>query len=298
MNKALVLLNPRAHGGLGKARWESVRPELEKRFLLETVSDLEGVRAAIEGGTRIFIAAGGDGTVNLLLNHLATVKGNVPLDQFTLGAVGLGSSNDFHKPYGEKIGSIPLRLGAPEEKAVGLATFPTPEGEQKRLFVVSAGLGIVAEANGFFNRGDRVVETLKRHWTDGAIVYAALKTLFSYRDQPAVLRDENGERSLSLTNCSVLRTPYLSGFFRYDTPIAESALTLNLCEGMSRSEAFGTLVDLAKGRFQGKKKRSTSQCEALTLCFPHSVTLELDGEIETAQTVTFSLYPERIQVCR
>ncbi|HEY9766124.1 MAG TPA: hypothetical protein V6C82_07150, partial [Chroococcales cyanobacterium] len=197
-----------------------------------------------------------------------------------------------------KIGSIPLLLGAPGEKGVGAARFQTPTGERTRLFIVSAGMGIVAEANGFFNRGNKAIETLKRFWTDGAIVYAALRTLFSYQNRQASLIDGKGERTVSLTNLSVLRTPFLSGFFRYDTPVEPSFLSVNLCEGMSRCEAIITLIDLARGRFQGKKKRSSFQSEEISLRFPAAVTLELDGEIEETTSVTFSLHPERIKVCR
>ena len=55
-------------------------------------------RAALARGTRVFIAAGGDGTAHALLNALVDAPGRPPLDALALGAVGLGSSNDLHKP--------------------------------------------------------------------------------------------------------------------------------------------------------------------------------------------------------
>ena len=106
MTRALVALNPRAGGGRAGERWQRVRPSLSGRYACQQVSlDADGrwvsiVERAVTDGVRLFFAAGGDGTVNLLLNALRRTRGQVPLERLVLGAVGLGSSNDFHKPIG------------------------------------------------------------------------------------------------------------------------------------------------------------------------------------------------------
>ena len=113
---AVVLLNPAAGGRRRLARWWRARGSLaavcEPR-VVET--DLAGkwraaVRREIEDGTRLFIAAGGDGTVSALADELVWARGRIPLGEFTLGAVGLGSSNDFHKPFGRAVGGVPVRI--------------------------------------------------------------------------------------------------------------------------------------------------------------------------------------------
>src|SRR5437016_2873987 len=92
----LVVLNPNAHGGRARQLWHRIT-----RPAGWTVVDRDysgAVSSAVHNGERSFVAAGGDGTVNALLNAIVACENRPPLEEFTLGAVGLGSSNDFHKP--------------------------------------------------------------------------------------------------------------------------------------------------------------------------------------------------------
>ncbi|MCB9694576.1 MAG: hypothetical protein H6736_22430, partial [Alphaproteobacteria bacterium] len=75
---ALVVLNPGAHGGRGRERFERVRGALEAVCTPTVVTlgpDWSPVREAIASGTRMFVAAGGDGTVNALVNALDRERG-------------------------------------------------------------------------------------------------------------------------------------------------------------------------------------------------------------------------------
>ena len=72
MTTALVVLNPAARQGTAARRFAQVRPALERAYALsvvETTAD-ESWRVAVEeeliAGTRVFLAAGGDGTVHRL----------------------------------------------------------------------------------------------------------------------------------------------------------------------------------------------------------------------------------------
>jgi diacylglycerol kinase family enzyme len=55
----------------------------------------------LERGETDFVAAGGDGTVNAVVSALVENASPDALRRIRLGAVGLGSSNDFHKPLSE-----------------------------------------------------------------------------------------------------------------------------------------------------------------------------------------------------
>ena len=96
-----VFLNERASYGRASKRWAAVEGELRARageFDVEPAASLarvaESVRLAFDRGERVFIAAGGDGTVNMLVNAIMALEDR---SNVSLGAVGLGSSNDFHK---------------------------------------------------------------------------------------------------------------------------------------------------------------------------------------------------------
>jgi diacylglycerol kinase (ATP) len=305
---ALVLLNPAAGGGRGKARWAGVESivaaSFEPRVVeLDDSGRWEGaVRRAMAEAVQVFLAAGGDGTVGTLVDALLRARGSLALESFILGAVGLGSSNDFHKPFGRVVGGVPLRIGAARtSRDVCRARFIAADGSpQERHFLVSASLGLVAQANAFFSSGDRVQRWLRARWTDGAILFAAQRTLAGYRNLEAVLRlKDEDEFPCALTNLSVTKTRWVSGGFRYDTPVApdDGLLALNLCEGMTRPAAVRALADLARGRFQGRPGRRHWQVPRLEVEMRGLAALELDGEVFEARKVSFEVLHERIGVC-
>lgn len=307
---AMVVLNPAARGGKGRQLWERVRaaPDVAHLDCRTTEIDEEGrwhesVDAALADGIRMFIAAGGDGTVHALVNALVEVVGVDGLGQLYLGAVGLGSSNDFHKPKGHRVRGIPVKI-APEtgrQRDVCLARFVEPRGrERSEYFIVSASLGITAECNNFFNthRG-RLFRWMKRHWTGGAIFYAAAWGMATLRNTRARLRLETQHRETAITNLNVLKTPYVSGGFSVDTPVArdDGLLSVNLCEGMGRLSALRTLCDMARGRFADRPRRFHWQVSSLEVEPATPMALELDGELFSASRVRFEVLPVQIMEC-
>jgi len=306
---ALVLLNLLAGGTRSRQRW--ARAEAAVRAVARpTVVELDAggawrtrVQAALEGGVWFFIAAGGDGTVHALVEALVLAPRRPPLDHLTLGAVGLGSSNDFHKPVARRVGGVPVRLGpGVRPRDVGVARAWTDGGAREtHCFVVSASVGVVAEANHFFSNGDSFQGWLRGRWTTGAILNAACHAIARHRERPARLRIA-GERTrrTDVTNLSVSKTPYVSGSFRYDVVVepADGRLLVCLCEGMTRGQAVRALADLARSRFAGRAGRRAWRARRAALLPDQAVTLELDGETCTARRVAFGVLPERIQVCR
>jgi diacylglycerol kinase (ATP) len=305
---AVVLLNPAAGGNRGMARWRrtesAVRDVCEPR-VVET--DLGGewrfaVRQEIENGTRLFIAAGGDGTVSALADELARARGWIPLDTFTLGAIGLGSSNDFHKPYGTMIGGVPVRIVPSDmRRDLCVARYTSPDGAaHSRCFVISASVGVVAEANAFFNDGNVWERWLRGRWTGGAILYAALHTIGAWRNLAVRLRSGARTERAAVTNLSVSKTPFVSGMFHYDRSVApdDGYLAVHLCEGMSRTEALRALADLARGRFEGRSKRRHWNSWRLAVAADVPLALELDGEVVQARRVTFGVLREQVKLCR
>lgn len=308
--RALVIVNAGACGGRGERRFASVRAEVEARLDARYVRlDAAGcwretLAGALGEGIRVFIAAGGDGTVGAVADALVAHHGAVPLGALVLGAIGLGSSNDFHKPSGgARASGVPLRIdvasAAPRD--LGRVHYTDADGaEHARVFVVSASLGATARANALFNARGAFMRLASRWFLDAAIVWTALRCLATHRGMDAELRLGDGAvEPVCLDNLSVLKTPHLSGGLTYDTPVAPDSgrFAVNLCEGMTRLRLGRTLAGLARGRFQGRPGTRSSSEATVAVVLGGSQPLELDGEIVWARSARFELLPERILTC-
>lgn len=304
-----VILNPLACGGRGLARW--------RRFLsLDGARGLahapvfdgsqgdgtqrlqqrlrEWMDARIDEGRRDFIAAGGDGTVNAVVNAL---MGNPAAGDCRLGAVALGSSNDFHKGR-PGINGHRLDFAAAFPHDIGVVRL---EDGSVVHFAINASMGITAEANAYFNeKGGPLFRALKRRWTDGAIAAAALRGFARYRPFPILLESAGGERrEARLVNLGVVKNCHFSGSFRYDAPTAadDGRLGVHLCDGMTKAETLRTLASLARGRFSGLPKTSSWQWPGLTVRADRPFALETDGEVRFTARADFSVREGGLRLC-
>lgn len=304
-----VLVNQAAHHGLAKKSWQKIRDEVFLRLPEDTIEitydgniDLKRLLPALikKEGINAFIAAGGDGSVHYLLNGLFSQE-EIPTESLYIGAIGLGSSNDFHKPFHDSLEGIPLCITYQKPLAadVGSVHFVDENGDQvTRYFIVNASLGVTAEANHFFNHGDRLHRFLKRRWTPLAITYAALRTMIHFRNFEAHLSFSGQDKSIRLSNLAVLKNPHFSGNMRYDQEIgkADGWLGLNYCEDMNRRQLIGTMSDLGKGRFQGKPKRHSEMIRSLFVEVSLPVALETDGEVIKGTQFEFQIHPKTINL--
>ena len=307
MRRALVIVNPRARHGDAAHRYEQIRAAVEAGFqvrhvLLDASGDwLRAVdRARREGFDRV-VAVGGDGTVHAVANALLSggVRGGSDL---ALAAVGMGSSNDFHKPVCHRVHGIPIRISAPAGRDVGLATWKDDEGAQhSRWFVVSASIGLTARANRAFARARTSTGWLGARSASSRIACAALGAIARHRSVPSRLRPEaeGSPRPVELSNLSVMLTPHLAGSLRYgsEVQLGHGRFAVHLCEGMSKVRLLSTMAGLLVGRFGRSPGTRSWSSRALTLDVDEGDDLELDGELVRARAVRFEAFSNALAVC-
>ena len=304
----MVVLNPSAHGGSGARRFEDVRPLVESSFAARIVLGRPDggwqteVRAALERGVRVFIAAGGDGTAHALLGTLARTPHRPALETLVLGAVGLGSSNDLHKPVRRRVGQIPVLLdmaqAAPRD--IVRCTYVDSSGACEALVLVSASLGLAAYANARFRQSAATARLLRRLSTTAAIAWASARTLASWHNLPALLRIDDGASSkIALSGLSVLKTEWLSGRLRFGHPVgpASGDFDVALAEGLGRVRLFFDILALLRGHFDGRPGHRRQRARSLAVWLDRDAPLELDGEIFGAHEIRFDMFPERIRLC-
>ena len=300
---ALVLLNPAAARGADARVLALARREVAARFAaVEAELDAAGrwraaVGSALAGGTRAFVAAGGDGTVHALLEALVERRGNVPLEQVALGVVALGSSNDFVKPFRPGDGPVALRLDAARATPRDVARVTTigPSGEERTtLLAVSASAGVAAEGNALFEAGRR-----PGRGAAAAIAASALRAVARHRDFAARLRHDGEEEEVPLSSLSVLKSTWLSGALRYDLPVApaDGLLGVALCAGMGRLRLLSTLAGLLRGRFRGRPGTRSFLTPSLRVSADAPFLLEVDGEVSPVLEARFDLPAWRVRAC-
>jgi diacylglycerol kinase (ATP) len=306
----LILMNPVAGYGRARARWSRLRQELTRRCgvgqtitVAETGPDLERtIDRSVESGDRFLVAAGGDGTVHLVVNAIMRLP-EALRRELSFGAIGLGSSNDFHKPMraGQIVNGIPLRIDRRSTIRHNLVRFTWDQDgrETSEYGIVNASVGLVADANLLFNTGDRALRWVKRLSTGAAIHYSAVKTLFTARDRQVRLSVDEAAGERMVSNLGIIINPHFGGDCRYDTPIAADGdfMRANLCEGMSTWRKLRTFLALGRGRFSGLPGTSSWECARVEVESPTPFTLEIDGEIRQMKRVTAEFVKGGLAVC-
>jgi diacylglycerol kinase (ATP) len=304
----LVLLNPGCNYGTGRRRWEHVRAGLRERIgdfdiiefgRADSVKDLTA--SAVKAGAQFLVAAGGDGTVNVILNALfdSGLAGEV-----TLGAVGLGSSNDFHKPYRKEefIAGHPSRVDLMSARPVDVVRIDYADcgAGGTRCCLLNASIGVTAEANAFFNSRSSVIRALQRLSVDAAVTAAAVRTMLGFTNVPCRIKvDDASESELDVSNMGVIKRPNFAGSLCYDTPVAldDGRMAVNVAYGLSFFGRIAAFVALSRGRFSGRPGTLTSYGTRVEVSSPRPFAVEFDGEVVVACRAVFTIVPKAIKVC-
>lgn len=305
-NHSLILINTNAQQGQALQKWNAISdiifdilPNNPELFLSKTVpSTIQLVKNRWEAGYRTFIAAGGDGTLNLILNTLMELEDLKP-ESALLGAIGLGSSNDFHKPAQCEINGVPIRLDGCSPQLRDIGQVVINEGLpscRKRFFVCNASIGVTAEANHLFNHPPRLLKWLKQVHTSSAILYAAVKAITSFRNVKVTLGLGILNETVQLSNLAIAKSPYVSGNMRYapTTDVNSGELAVYLCEEMNALDLLRTLNDLSHGRFGERKGQRSLLLSQVTVSSTEDLAIEFDGEVESGKTFQFSIAPVKL----
>ncbi len=268
MNRAFVIFNPAARGEKSQRLRQFLESKQSDRVVLaptQCAGDATRLaREALRQGFDAIIAAGGDGTINEVVNGLGT-------SQVPVGVLPLGTANVFAREL-----RIPLRIAAAwdviEQRHVAAFDLGVADaGGQRRYFVQLAGIGFDAAT---------IQETsweLKKKIGPLSYVVAGLRVLRRRPALPAIFIG-NGR--------------YYGGPFTLFPQASPSDGRLDVCV-MERPSLFAALA-VVLGRHTARRDVKYFQCE--TYVHDGAQPFELDGEFAGTTPVKFSVVPGALRV--
>ncbi len=292
--RTCVIFNPTARGD--KAR--HLRRQLE---VIGAESELKPTHAAGDGrrlaaeavreGFETIVAAGGDGTVNEVLNGI----GDSPegFSRARLGVLPLGTVNVFAKEHGLPLGLTPawvaIRRGNERRIDLPTAEFVTDGKAERRYFAQMAGAGLDARAIELVDWG------LKKKIAQLAYIVAGMKAM----------RGPHPEIQFSGDGKSSVGQLVLVGngrFYGGRLPVFRSAHPadglLDVC--VFPRVSWFTVVRYGLGLFTHRAPLAGDmryfQTGQLTLSCATPARFELEGDLVGVLPVTFSLSPKALRI--
>ena len=305
-----LLLNTRAYGGNALKKWDRIKNslpivEFEAGHKVDKNSHENlDISNAILKGERKFIAAGGDGTINYLLNEILSYPSKTIIDEIQIGAIGLGSSNDFHKPmYSSRlINGIPCKVDFTNtaERDIGCITYVHNEKKINKYFLINASIGVTAEANYFFNHPNFILKLFKRMNTSTAIIYSAIHTIMRYKNiELKMIDSKNDSKIFKVANLAITKSPYISGNMKlnYMPNYKNGLLNIHLLGDITKIGLIKVLHQLQNNKADSVNVFNSSQSSSILIKADKPFKVEFDGEIITTHSARFSLLRKRIRVC-
>ena len=288
--EAVIIGNPNS-GSAGEEGYlerfaETLRAGGLEIEVLNTERPDHATELAAMAGDRLVIAAGGDGTVNEVVNGLS--KGA------TLGILPLGTANVLARELG-----LPLKAedaceriltGTPSRMDIGVAT--DEEGTERR-FACMAGIGFDA------NVIREVTPRFKRYLKSLAFPLVALKVYFRDRRGPT-LHIVDGDTTYVTQFAVVANGHYYGGEFEMaeDASLGSGKLEVVLIEKVSlllRPDILARI--LAKSPLDRAMKSFPSQMILVESPGTY-VPVQLDGEVWGRLPMSFRSEPAALRVIR
>ncbi len=300
MEPIKVILNPVAGRGYGARAEPKLRHLLASEgldFDLERTAEPGHARSLAEraasDGFGIVAAAGGDGTVNEVLNGLmaASQNGHVGL----LSVIPVGSGSDFANAanISTDLDTVVRRLAQGQVKTldVGKVTMP---GRAPRYFSNVVGIGF---------DGAVLLETLKIKRLRGLSLYmlAVLKTVFLHFETPQVAIEYDGQRrELEMMMTCVANGPREGGgfFIAPDACPDDGMFDLLIAERVSRWAILGMIPHFLRGTHVGRDPITMTRAKRITVSSPDDLIAHIDGEVLCTEghQLTFEILPQRLRM--
>ena len=306
--KWLVVVNPMASVGKCEKDWPHIKQllvnegiEFDSVLTEYPQHAIEIVRdAIINKGYRKFIAVGGDGTNNEVINGIFT-QDQVPFNEITMAALPIGTGNDWRRTFDipleyDKVIKI-IKAGHTFAHDIGKLTYYNDGDTKTRYFLNAAGTGLDEMVCNSTN-------TMKQKGKGGTIRYliSLVKCILTYKvthiqltiDDELVFDDNI--LSLSLGNCrfnggGMMMMPHaVPNDGQFDITVIKKVSIFKFAANVKNLYDGSFIKKINEvNTFRGKKVRIVS-------IPPHSLKVETEGENLKNSPFDFEMLPKAINM--
>jgi len=290
--KSRLIVNPVSGSDSGPDYLRSINERLREWVgdmdIVMTVAPGDALRAgeqAARAGYDHLFVAGGDGTLNQVLNGVARVEG--ALSNVTFGLIPLGTGNDFAYALGlpEEVDEAIHILQGGHTVAVDVGVM-----NDRHFINVSAG-GFIAEVS------DAVNPQLKTVAGKLAYLIGGAKVLIDYGPVHLWLRaaEKAGttERELSMQMYAVCNSRLVGGgrLIAPDAVINDGWLDVCVVEPMPTLAFIGLLTRVSSGDHVEDERVAYFRARELELRFNRTIKVNTDGEVLEADHCHYRILP-------
>ncbi|MEQ9520739.1 MAG: diacylglycerol kinase family lipid kinase [Parvibaculum sp.] len=218
-----AIINPASGGGRTGRDWPSIQRELETALGPVTPYFTDGparpdylpaahlARAALDAGSTLLIAVGGDGTISETVNGIMQAGGTP--DAVQLGLLNTGTGGDFRKSFdlaAERHACIArMATGTSRTVDIGRLSFESDEGiSLTRYFNNIASFGL----SGAVDRAINKTRFSKIFGGGFAYQWASFKALMRYKPQPVRIRTDQGfDEILNVSTAAIANGRFFGG---------------------------------------------------------------------------------------
>lgn len=281
MSEILVIFNPAARSEKARDTFTTIErlPNCTMQPTTATGDARRFAAAAVEQGCRIVVAAGGDGTINEVVNGLAG-------SEVALGVLPVGTMNVFANEMGLPAGDLARCweiISAGHTRTIDLAK------ANDQYFVQLAGVGLDAQ----------IVEATS--WESkksfGPLSYVLSAAQIAGRKPPQLFVDaDGGTREGSFVLIGNGR--YYGGPFKFfmDARYDDGKLDVLIFKNLGYLDIARYLGSMLMGTHTDLKDVEYFQTESAHVRSAQDVPVEVDGEVVAKLPVTFRISSKKLKV--
>ncbi len=287
--KTSIILNPKAGGTDEDDAIATKLRSFPNATLLVTDANTGATqlaRAAIADGAELIVAAGGDGTLNQVINGVAE-----DVERLQIGLIPLGTGNDFARTLGlpDGIDACLELLRAGVTQAIDMVRVTSDE---VRYFVnVSAG--------GFSGTvGEKLTPEIKQTW--GPLAYLrcaaeALPELRAYRTE--ITLDDSTTLPLDLYNVIIANGRYVGGgtLIAPDASLDDGQLDVVLIPQASAGGIALVLAQILAGKHLTSESVVFRRAAKVAVHSTPGMWFNVDGELVGNEPALFEVMPRALR---